>query len=867
MRGTSKLLVGGILVALALAIPGGRARADDCPPDAPDFGVLSSGAFAIDGCPADAGPFGASSSGVFAVDGCPADAGPFGASSSGVFAVDGCPVDPGPFAASSSGVFAVDDCPPVAGDFGASSSQAFTLDGCLPDPGDYGASSSEAFTFDGCLPDPGEFGASSSQAFTLDGCLPDPGEFGASSSQAFTLDGCLPDSGDFAVSSSGEFGIDGCLPDPGDYGASSSQAFTLDTTCPTVIQVAAGDYHTVALKSDGTAWAWGYNNNGQLGDGTTTSRSTPVRVLGLSGVTAIAAGQYHTVALASDGTVWAWGNNVSGQLGDGTTTQRTTPVQVRGPGGIGYLAGVTAIAGGGYHTVALGSDSTVWAWGNNYSGQLGDGTNTNRSTPVQVSGLTGVVTAIAAGYSHTVALKGDSKVWAWGRNYNGQLGDGTPTDRSTPVQVSGLTGVTDIAAGDYHTVALKGGDGAVWTWGYNNNGQLGDGTTTQRRTPVQVRGYGGTGNLTGVTAIAGGGSHTVALKGGGTVWAWGSNAVGQLGDGTTTQRTTPVQVSTLSGVTAIAAGLSHTVALKGDGTVWDWGYNNNGQLGDGTTTNRSTPVQVIGLYVTGSVTINGGATGTTTEAVTLTLSATACSDTVTQMRVSNDGIFDTEPLEAYTTSKSWTLPSGEGTKTVYVRFMSSSGSESGNVTATIILDTTAPTITLVTVSPSMAAAGDLVHVTVNVTDLAGVASVTAGGAALAKTGDTTWTGGVTAAPELGSHSFPVVATDVVGHSTNATGSYNTAAILGTAGRSLADPIVVPASSRWLFKMWGKVTTIDANSFYLDDGSTASIRVIAPGYSGIGNGDYVSVRGILIFPDPPTDPPTLQSEAVYVVKHN
>ena len=305
-------------------------------------------------------------------------------------------------------------------------------------------------------------------------------------------------------------------------------------------------------------------------------------------VLSVKGGDNHTIALKGDGMVWTWGGNDFGELGNGTNTGRWTPVQVSG------LTIVTAIAGGGYHTIALKSDGTVWTWGYNFDGELGDGTNTNRSTPVQVSGLTGVtgVTAIAGGYLHTIALKGDDgTVWTWGGNAYGQLGDGTFTARWTPVQVSGLTGVTAIAGGKRHTIALK-GDGTVWTWGYNFDGELGDGTNTDRWTPVKVSG------LTGVTAIAGGGCHTIALKDDGTVWTWGG------GDGTTTNRWTPVQVSGLADVTAIAGGEAHTIALKSDGTVWTWGLNGNGQLGDGTTTNRWTPVQVSGL--TGVTVIAGG---------------------------------------------------------------------------------------------------------------------------------------------------------------------------------------------------------------------------------------------------------------------
>ena len=196
-------------------------------------------------------------------------------------------------------------------------------------------------------------------------------------------------------------------------------------------QIAGGDAHTIALKSEGTVWTWGYNVYGQLGDGSTTNRTTPVEVSNLSGITAVAGGFSHTIALKSDGTVWTWGYNTYGQLGDETNTSRSTPVKVSN------LSGVIAIANGANSTIALKSDGTVWAWGDNESGELGDGTTTNRKTPVQVSSLGGIA-AIAGGSEHTIALKSDGTVWAWGHNRRGQLGDGTTTGRYIPVQVRGL---------------------------------------------------------------------------------------------------------------------------------------------------------------------------------------------------------------------------------------------------------------------------------------------------------------------------------------------------------------------------------------------------------------------------------------------
>lgn len=397
--------------------------------------------------------------------------------------------------------------------------------------------------------------------------------------------------------------------------------------------------HSVALKADGTVWAWGSNDLGQLGDGSTTDRAFPVQVQGLSNVVAIAAGRLYTLAIRSDGTLWAWGSNFSGELGDGTRNFRPNAAPVAG------ISSVIRIAAGESHTLAVTSDGSVWAWGGNGYGEVGDGSTSDRLTPYRIVGITNAVD-VSAGHGQSFAVKSDGTALAWGSNIAGQLGDGAPIRRTVPWRTPVLTAVTGISAGDSHSLAVR-ADGTAWSWGANFSGELGDGTYLAHSTPAQIAslstvaevsagsthslarttagavyswGYNdhgqlGNGTLVGAAsptlvggvtakAIAAGNRHSVAVATDGTVWTWGSNDRGQLGDGTTTERLSPVQVPGLAGVVAVAARGWHTTALKADGTVWTWGLNDAGQLGDGTTANRSSPAQVAGI--TGVVAIANG---------------------------------------------------------------------------------------------------------------------------------------------------------------------------------------------------------------------------------------------------------------------
>ncbi|NEW09151.1 S8 family serine peptidase [Paenibacillus sp. SYP-B3998] len=544
--------------------------------------------------------------------------------------------------------------------------------------------------------------------------------------------------------------------------------------------VKAGDNHSLMLKDDGTVWAWGNNMYGQIGDGTTVTKSTPVQVANLSNVRAISTLGYgnHSLALKYDGTVWAWGANYSGQLGDGTTTNRLTAVQVPNltnvvaiSAGVGHslalksdgtlwawgigngsgsstnslspiqkqINGVKDISAGNQFSLVLKNDGTIWAWGINNYMQLGDTTTTNRMNPVQVVGLNGIVQIAAsardglgslavkqdgtvwtwggvsnalvkqvngltdikqvAASSHYVALKSDGTLWTWGNNASGQLGNSTNINNNNPVQLTSISDVNNMSAGSDHTLAMR-NDGSVWAWGDNNGRQLGLGTTTNVYLPravmsekipvvtltspfgtqqspsiligtkpeiswnqiakalasfasyqvqvldeagttvildsgiatqntnstsnswtamselpvnqklrVRVKASDGTTwsvwsdegwmmlrtSVSNVPMVAAGSTHSLQLKSDGTVWSWGSNNSGELGDGTFVSKSTAVNIIGLSGVSRIAAGTSHSIALKNDGTVWAWGANDKGQLGNGNAAKQPTPVQVPGL--------------------------------------------------------------------------------------------------------------------------------------------------------------------------------------------------------------------------------------------------------------------------------
>jgi alpha-tubulin suppressor-like RCC1 family protein len=377
--------------------------------------------------------------------------------------------------------------------------------------------------------------------------------------------------------------------------------------------LSSGFGQTCGLTSDGTAYCWGGNRYGGLGDGSTTNRATPVPVVGgITFASLIAGWGNHSCGVTSGGgaycwvevrgqvvsaprcratragEAYCWGHNMAGGLGDGTTTNRTTPVPV--VGGITFAS----LAAGGEHTCGLTSSGAAYCWGYNQNGALGDGTTSNRTSPAGVvGGLT--FASLAAGGEHTCGLTSSGAAYCWGGGYDntrGQLGDGTTTKRTSPVTVSGALVFQAISAGWQHTCGLTRG-GVAYCWGNNYDGQLGDGTRGPpsggewiRTSPVPV-----SGGL--VFQIIGAGSdHTCGLTSNGVAYCWGDNEHGELGDGTTTKRTSPVAVAGGLSFASLTVGGSQTCGLTFGGAAYCWGWNQDGQLGDGSTTDRSAPVAV-----------------------------------------------------------------------------------------------------------------------------------------------------------------------------------------------------------------------------------------------------------------------------------
>ncbi len=361
-------------------------------------------------------------------------------------------------------------------------------------------------------------------------------------------------------------------------------------------QVSAGISHTAAVAEDGSVWAWGANGNGELADGTVSVSNRPSAVQ-LSGETvAVSAGRFHALSLGSNGGVWAWGNNTNGALGNGSRRDSAVPQL------ISALPAVSAIAGGYGYSLALEPDGSVWSWGYNGEGQLGKGqAGTSQLTPEKLTTISAVSQLSA--YLHVLALRQDGSAWAWGNNNYGQLGNGSTTNQSTPARITGLGDpIVAVAAGGFHSLALD-ASGSVWAWGHNWDGQLGDGSVADRHAPVRVVG------MSDAVAIAAGENSSYAITRDGRLWAWGWNREGELGTGSAESYSSLARpIEGLAGFQGVAGGFSSALALRSDGTVWAWGRNFEGQLGDATFAQRKQPVLTVNATVDGPLDLNPQAT-------------------------------------------------------------------------------------------------------------------------------------------------------------------------------------------------------------------------------------------------------------------
>jgi alpha-tubulin suppressor-like RCC1 family protein len=335
-------------------------------------------------------------------------------------------------------------------------------------------------------------------------------------------------------------------------------------------------------------YGFGSNGNGRLGDNTITSRLSPVSVVGgfIDWISA-SAGNSHSLGLRANGTLWAWGNNLNGRLGDNTITSSRSPVSVVG----GFTDWVQASAGNS-HSLGVRANGTVWAWGLNTNGRLGDNSTTDRSSPVSVvGGFTDWIEASAGG-DHSLGVRANGTLWAWGENVDGQLGDNTLTSRLSPVSVvGGFVDWASASAGTSHSLGVR-ANGTLWAWGLNSFGRLGDDSTATRSSPVSV-----VGGFTDWISASAGMSHSLGVRTNGTVWAWGLNTDGRLGNNLITSRNSPVSV--VGGFTdwvQASAGDYHSLGVRANGTLWAWGNNGNGRLGDNTITSRLSPVSVVGGF-------------------------------------------------------------------------------------------------------------------------------------------------------------------------------------------------------------------------------------------------------------------------------
>ncbi len=367
--------------------------------------------------------------------------------------------------------------------------------------------------------------------------------------------------------------------------AGARRAYSRLSTAPAGWSLVTISNHSLGIRSDGSLWAWGYNFLGQLGLGDTRDRNIPIRIGTTNDWVRVSAGYYHSLGIRSDGSLWAWGSNSYGQLGTGNT-KLTEKIPTR----VGTFNDWKAVSAGYTHSLGIRADGSLWAWGKNERYQLGLGDTNERNTPVQVGSFNDWV-AVAAGDFFNLGIRQDGSLWSWGENDHGQLGMGNYYSSLIPTRVGTFSNWVAIKAGYDHSLGIR-SDGALYSWGYNNRGQLGLNDSIERDIPSRI----GTSN--NWITMAAGWDFSLGLLSDGTpytsVWAWGYNNWGQLGLGNTVSKQVPTQINSIPGnCIAISSGFNSSLCITADGSLWSWGANHQGQLGVGDNEDRNTPTQVF----------------------------------------------------------------------------------------------------------------------------------------------------------------------------------------------------------------------------------------------------------------------------------
>jgi alpha-tubulin suppressor-like RCC1 family protein len=378
------------------------------------------------------------------------------------------------------------------------------------------------------------------------------------------------------------------LPDPNIYNGRMVYVTNENKYYYAVLGIWDDDFSSVPRAFSSHMLAWGNGANGRLGDNTTVNKSSPVSVVGgFTDWCQVSAGDYHSLGTRQNSTAWAWGCNGQGRLGDNTVVSTSSPVQV-----LGDFTDWCQVSAGCVHSLGVTQGGIAYAWGSNLQGRLGDNTTVSKSSPVSVVGGFTDWCQLSAGGCHSLGTRQNGTAWAWGNNFAGRLGDNTGYNRLSPVSVvAGFTDWCQVSAGKDHSLGTR-QNGTAWAWGYNTLGRLGDNTIVIRSSPVSV-----VGDFTDWCQLSAGSDHSLGVRQSGTAWAWGAGSVGRLGDNTTINKSSPVQI--VGGFTdwcQLSAGGYHSLGTRQNGTAWAWGAGSVGRLGDNTAINKSSPVQIVGGF-------------------------------------------------------------------------------------------------------------------------------------------------------------------------------------------------------------------------------------------------------------------------------